>query len=245
MKPVRLLHLSCLLLTACARTLFGSGEPFHPWGQPVAGVSAEEQAGTLILRPAPSEQRRVLLFLHGFATSPRDYRFTLEQLAARGFVVHAPTLPDYFLGRFGYHRAVLAAAQRAYDDALADATRLGLGPPVVVGHSMGAGAGLLVSATRHVPAVLWAPVPLDLERPARVEHLLVLVADHDCIAKDQPHALLTALGPAAERAHLPGNHLGFTDRSGGEQYDCASPVSRDVQRQDAVTRTAAFFFGNP
>jgi pimeloyl-ACP methyl ester carboxylesterase len=124
--------LVCLvvLCSGCARTLFGRGEPFQPWASPAVGVTAAEHDGTLVLTPiGPS---RPLLFLHGFASLPAQYRFTLEHLAARGWQVFAPTLPDYFLGRIGYHRAVLDAAERAYAEVVAQTHAAVV---VVVGYS--------------------------------------------------------------------------------------------------------------
>jgi hypothetical protein len=83
-------------------------------------------------------------------------------------------------------------------------------------------------------------VPLDLTLPGPSAPLLVLVADSDCVARERPVELVRLLGSRADSAVIPGNHLGFTDLSGGEQFDCPSPVSRDAQRADAVDRTAAF-----
>jgi dienelactone hydrolase len=226
----------------CARTLFGRGEPFQPWATPALGVTVEQKDDTLVVRPAPGDATpRVLLFLHGFASTPDQYRYTLEHLAARGFVVWAPTLPDYFVGRIGYHRSVLKAARASYDAAATEAKRLGAPPPVVAGFSMGGGAALLVAAEQGVPTVLWAPVPLDLPLPVPTAPLLVLAGDHDCIAKERPRELLAALAGRAEGVVISGNHLGFTDLTGGEQYDCPSPVSRNAQREDAVDRTVRFF----
>jgi hypothetical protein len=230
-----------VLASGCARTLFGRGTPFQPFATPAIGVTVEDRDGLLVVHPLEDATARPLLFLHGFAARPEGYRFTLEQLAARGFVVYAPTLPDYFLGRIGYHRSVVEAAEAAWG--LARSERHA--DPVVVGHSMGGGAALHVAAAHRVAAVLWAPVALDLEQPRPSAPVLVLIADHDCIAKEKPEALVTALHGAAERALMPGNHLGFTDLSGGEQYDCPSPVSRDVQRLDAIERSVAFLSAKP
>jgi dienelactone hydrolase len=233
-----------LLHLGCARLLLGAGQPYQPWAAPAVGVIAEERGDLLVLHPpAGSAAPRVLLFLHGFASTPAQYRFTLEHLAARGFVVVAPTLPDYFLGFCGYHRAVLQAAQAAYDAAAREAERAGAPPPSIVGYSLGGGAALLVAADRRVPAVLWAPVPLDLELLAPTAPMLVVAADHDCVARDRPRDLLLALDGGAQGVTIAGNHLGFTDRTGGEQFDCPSPVSRQAQREEAVARTAAFLEG--
>jgi hypothetical protein len=240
MRPPALL-LPLLLLGGCARTLFGRGEPYQPWASPAVGVTAEQRGDALVLHPPPElGTPRVLLFLHGFASSPAQYRFTLEQLSARGFLVLAPTLPDYVLFRVGYELAVLEAAQAAYDDAAREAEALHGPAPVVVGYSMGGGAALLVGAYRGRPTVVWAPAPLDLTLPGPTAPLLVLIADHDCVVRERPVELVRLLGSRAESAVIPGNHLGFTDLSGGEQFDCPSPVSRDAQRADAVARTAAF-----
>lgn len=231
-----------LLLTGCARTVFGSGEPFQPWARAAAGVSVEQRGETLVLRPtAPTPVTGVLLFLHGFASRPAQYQFTLEHLAARGFVVFAPTLPDYFIGRIGYHRSVLNSALAAYDQAASQATLLHMPAPGVIGYSMGGGAALLVGAQRRVPTVLWAPVPLDLDLVMPTAPLLMLEADHDCIAKGRPAVLAQALGTRGERVVIAGNHLGFTDISGGERWDCPSPVTRNAQREEAVERSVAFF----
>jgi dienelactone hydrolase len=183
----------------------------------------------------------VLLFLHGFATAPFQYRFTLEKLAAQGYLVWAPTLPDYFFPRIGYQGSVLHAALEAYDAAAQEARALGAPPPVVVGYSMGGGAALLVGAQRSAVTVLWAPSPFDRELPVPSAPLLVLQADQDCIVKQRPAELIAALGAAAQSATLRGNHLGFTDLNPStERYDCPSPVSRQAQREDVVARTVDF-----
>lgn len=227
-----------LLLTGCARTLYGRGEPLLRWPEGPSGVATERRDdGLLVFRPPVGEvPAPAVVFLHGFATTPAQYGYTLEQLAARGFVVWAPALPDYWLGRIGYHRAVLAAAQAAYAEALADASARGAGRPALVGHSMGGGAALLLAAEADVPAVLWAPVRLDLPLPAPAPRVFVLLADHDCIAGDAPQKLVDALTPRPESAVIAGNHVGFTDRT-GERFDCAAQVSRDAQRAEAVART--------
>ncbi len=232
---------AALLSSGCARALFGRGTPYQPFPAPAVGVTVEDRDGLLVVRPPDDAAARPLLFLHGFAARPEGYRFTLEQLAARGFVVYAPTLPDYFIGRIGFHASVVEAANVAW--ALARDERQAA--PVVVGHSMGGGAALHVAAARGAPAVLWAPIELDLDTPTPRAPLLVLIADHDCIVKERPEALVTSLHGAAERALVPGNHVGFTDMSGGERFDCPSPVSRDAQRLDAIERTAAFLSPPP
>lgn len=236
LRLILLSFVAVLSSSGCARTLFGRGTPFQPFAVPATGVAVEERDELLVVRPTGGAGARPLLFLHGFASRPEGYRFTLEQLAARGFIVYAPTLPDYFVGRIGFHRAVVEAAEVAWTQARDEQQAA----PVVVGFSLGGGAALHVAAAHGVRAVLWAPVALDLEQPRPGAPLLVLVADHDCIAKEQPDAMVQALGGVAERALIPGNHVGFTDLSGGERYDCPSPVSRDAQRLDAVERTAAF-----
>ncbi|MBL8953814.1 MAG: alpha/beta fold hydrolase [Myxococcaceae bacterium] len=229
-----------LFASGCARTLYGRGEPLLPWPVDAEGVRTELRGeGRVFRSETVTASSPTVVFLHGFATTPAQYGHTLEQLAARGFVVWAPALPDYWLGRVGYHGVVLAAAQAAYAEAAADARARGAGPPMLVGHSMGGGAALLVAAGHNVPVVLWAPVRLDLPLPEPAPPSLVLLADHDCIAGDQPKQLVAALRPGPETAVISGNHVGFTDRT-GEQFDCDSPVTRDVQRAEALRLTVEY-----
>lgn len=197
--------------------------------------------GTLIVRPdATHDAVRVVLFLHGFASSPGQYRHTLEHLAADGFVVVAPTLPDFFFGHVGYPAALVGAARDAYEFAVQEARMLGAPPPAVVGYSLGGGAALVLSSEQAASAVLWAPVPITFTTPVPAGPLLVVEASDDCVADEHPRLLLEKLGGRAEAVRIAGNHLGFTDFTGGEVYDCPSPTTRDAQRLDAVAATVDF-----
>lgn len=234
--------LVAVLLGGCARTLLGTRRPLQPWPDRTLEVVVTREDGWLRLDPA-RKPGRLLVFLHGFATTPAQYEPTLRALAAQGFSVRAPELPDYFLGRIGFHRAVLEEARRAYARVAKEAAVAGQPKPFVVGFSMGAGAGYTVAAEQGATVVLWAVNELDVPKPRLMPRapLLLVIGKQDCIVKDRPEQLAAALGERAEVVRVDGNHLGFTDLTGLESQDCGPAVARDDQRRRVQDVTVEFF----
>lgn len=228
-------------LGCTARSMLGAAKlPLVEVAQWPEGSRLEREGERLVASPVGPVRAHLVLF-HGFASLPRHHEVLMRELAAEGVRVVAPPLPDYhlFIGR--YHDLVRSAALEAYDRAAEEARQQGLPAPLVGGFSMGGGAALAVAAARSVPAMLWAPVPLDGRLPEPVQPLLILQASEDCIAKGRPLELAQALGERARLVRLEGaNHVGFTDVRGLERNDCPARLERAEQRRLVREHTLAF-----
>ncbi|MDG1051530.1 MAG: alpha/beta hydrolase [Planctomycetota bacterium] len=123
-----------------------------------------ESVPVTVVEPPPGaalEERRDVLFLHGYARHPLDYRLVLEEAARRGWRVVAPFLfannglrtpPRHF-----WSCAALAA--RTVDALVAEGT-LSSGAPVF-GHSTGAAVGYTLARLDPAPAAILAVNPVQ------------------------------------------------------------------------------------
>lgn len=225
----------------CARSFFHpTANSLALWPTSLAPVRLSHHGETLVFEPE-GEAHHVVVFLHGFAGKPLYHQHTLRAWAARGFVIVAPTQPDYFVGKFWYRKALLDGGREAFGLAERLAGERGLPRPSVVGFSIGGGIALALAAERGVPAVLWAPSPIDVRAEAVREPVLILQAGSDCIVRGGAEAIAKSLRGKATVTRLEGaNHLGFTDMTGLEGFDCRGGLGRDAQRQRIVDITAEF-----
>jgi dienelactone hydrolase len=236
-----LLFVQVLSSLGCARAFF------HPtvsslalWPESLGQVRLSHHGETLVFEPERAAQH-VVVFLHGFAGRPQYHQHTLRAWAARGFVIVAPTQADYFPGKFWYRKALLEGGREAFDLAERLASERGLPKPGVVGFSIGGGIALALAAERGVPAVLWAPSPIDVRAERIREPVLILQAGSDCVVRGGSEAIAKALRGKATVTRLEGaNHVGFTDMTGLEGFDCNGALGRDVQRRRIVEITAGF-----
>jgi pimeloyl-ACP methyl ester carboxylesterase len=104
---------------------------------------------------------RPLVFLHGYARQPLDYRLALEEVARRGWRISAP----FLFANHGLRRpptsfwACAALGRRAYE-ALLNAGVVTPGTPVL-GHSTGAAVALSLGAAPNPPARILAVNPVQ------------------------------------------------------------------------------------
>lgn len=117
-----------------------------------------------------------LLFLHGYGRPPSDYAGLVDGLRAAGHDVKAP---------FFYGNHALGAPPRTVDEGLAltleYVERERLEDYLVVGHSTGAGMGLLLADTGHPPTGVVALCPIraiDYTWPRFVLRSLRMNAKH-------------------------------------------------------------------
>ena len=136
-------------------------------------LTATRSLPTTIVRPATKGPWPLVVFVHGYGVGPATYQRYLDQLAARGFVVAAPSFPLEDPARgFPLDRSHLAdeAADVSFviSQIEADATHHDVipGRVGVVGHSDGADVALLVGydatlSDRRLQAVVAdAPDPI-------------------------------------------------------------------------------------
>ena len=130
---------AAIFLYACYEYAASSGK--EPW-----------QRATQIL-PARNGDASALpsaILLHGFGGTPRDLRSLAELLAARGFRVVVPAVPEQTSTSFAFTRGRWSPA--GYDAWLGDLIRKETAvsgkPPLLVGTSMG-GALAVIGAARH------------------------------------------------------------------------------------------------
>jgi len=115
---------------------------------------------TQVLSPQGGGARASLILLHGFGGTPRDFRSLAELLAARGFRVVVPAIPDQTSTSFAYSRGRVSPA--AYVDWLGELIREEAAasgrPPMLVGTSMGGTLAVIAAAEQPVGRlVLIAP----------------------------------------------------------------------------------------
>lgn len=196
--------------------------------------------GTMVMEP-PSPQHSGVFF-HGFSLTPEHHAETTAALAAVAeTTIHAPRLPSINpLHLSQYHRQVADEALKHYDQAAESARQRGLPPPLVMGFSMGAGAALYVAAMRDVPAVVWAPVPLDIDMPKVRSPVLVIRGGEDRIAGPYESRVMAMLENARTQYLDGGHHLGFADTNARDFVDHGAAQHRDAQRTAAITATHAF-----
>lgn len=113
-----------------------------------------------------------LLFLHGYARHPLDYRLALEELARRGRRVVAPFLfANHRLRRPPSSFWDCAALGRRTREALVDAGLVTRGTPVL-GHSTGGAVALTLGAAPHPPPRILAVNPVQPSRRHVVSFVL-------------------------------------------------------------------------
>jgi pimeloyl-ACP methyl ester carboxylesterase len=104
---------------------------------------------------------RPLLFLHGYARHPLDYRLALEEVARRGWRVHAPFLfANHRLRRPPRSFWASAALGRRTLEALISAGRIPHDTPVF-GHSTGGAVALSLGAVPAPPPRILAVNPVQ------------------------------------------------------------------------------------
>ena len=110
------------------------------------------QRATQILQARDSDTSALpsAILLHGFGGTPRDLRSLAELLAARGFRVVVPEVPEQTSASFAFTRGRWSPAD--FGDWLADLIRnetaVSGKPPLLVGTSMG-GALAVIGAAHH------------------------------------------------------------------------------------------------
>jgi carboxylesterase len=104
--------------------------------------------------------RSSVVLLHGFGGTPRDFRSLAEFLAARGFRVVVPALPDQTSTSFAYGRGRVSPADYVdwLGDLIRDEAATSGRPPMLVGTSMGGTLAVIAAAEHSVGRlVLIAP----------------------------------------------------------------------------------------
>jgi carboxylesterase len=142
---------------------------------------------------------RVVVLVHGFTNSPRQFRELGQLLYDRGYNVLIPRLPEHGLraGDVGALKTITAERYRDYADQAVDAAR-GLGDSVmVIGLSAGADVAAWIAQHRSdvtrvvviAPAISLARVPSLLDAP--VMNLMMRVPNvtfHQTPDTLRPHA---------------------------------------------------------
>jgi carboxylesterase len=182
---------------------------------------------------------RVVILVHGFTNSPRQFRELGRLLYDRGYNVLIPRLPEHGLrgGDVGALKTITAERYRDYADQAVDAAR-GLGDSVlVVGLSAGADVAVWIAqhrpdVTRVVaiaPAVSLARVPTLLDAP--VMNLMMRVPNLTFHQK-----------PDTLRPHA---YFGVSTRALGQTLRFGAIVMNDVERSGpAVHDLAIVLNGN-
>jgi esterase/lipase len=176
---------------------------------------------------------RVVVLVHGFTNSPRQFRELGQLLFDRGDNVLIPRLPEHGLraGDVGALKSITAERYRDYADRAVDDAR-GLGDSVmVVGLSAGADVAIWIAqhrpdVTRVVviaPAISLARVPGLFDAP--VMNLMMRVPNmtfHQAPDTLRPHA-----------------YFGVSTRAVGQTLRLGASVMRDVERGSPAVRDLA------
>jgi carboxylesterase len=176
---------------------------------------------------------RVVVLVHGFTNSPRQFRELGRLLFDRGYNVLIPRLPEHGLraGDVGVLKSITAERYRDYADRVVDDAR-GLGDSVlVVGLSAGADVAIWIAqhrpdVTRVVviaPAISLARVPGPLDAP--VMNLMTRLPNmtfHQAPDTLRPHA-----------------YFGVSTRAVGQTLRFGSSVMGDVERRPPAVHDLA------
>lgn len=176
---------------------------------------------------------RVVVLVHGFTNSPRQFRELGRILYERGYNVLIPRLPEHGLraGDVGALKSITAERYRDYADRAVDAAH-GLGDSVmVIGLSAGADVAIWIAqhradVTRVVviaPAISLARVPSLFDAP--VMNLMMRVPNltfHQAPDTLRPHA-----------------YFGLSTRAVGQTLRFGASVMHDVERGAPAVRDLA------
>jgi carboxylesterase len=211
---------------------------------------------------------RVIVLVHGFTNSPRQFRELGQLLFDRGYNVLIPRLPEHGLraGDVGALKTLTAERYRDYADRAVDDAR-GLGDSViVVGLSAGADVAIWIAqhrpdVTRVVviaPAISLARVPGPLDAP--VMNLMTRVPNltfHQTPDTLRPHAYFgVSTRAVGQTLRFGASVMSDVERGGPAVHDLAlvvnandhtidaGPVARiaDVWGRRDATRTALYRF---
>jgi carboxylesterase len=211
---------------------------------------------------------RVIVLVHGFTNSPRQFRELGQLLFDRGYNVLIPRLPEHGLraGDVGALKTLTAERYRDYADRAVDDAR-GLGDSViVVGLSAGADVAIWIAqhrpdVTRVVviaPAISLARVPGPLDAP--VMNLMTRVPNltfHQTPDTLRPHAYFgVSTRAVGQTLRFGASVMSDVERGGPAVHDLAlvvnandhtidaGPVARiaDVWGRRGATRTALYRF---
>lgn len=176
----------------------------------------------------------VVAFGHGFLQRPWRYAGLLGALAARGYLVAAPTGQSGPLPRHaGLAHALWHTVARVR------ATEPGAHPALAIaaGHSMGGGAALLAAA-RHTGFAAVATVaaldtrPSSLRAPARVPALFVVGSADTVVPPDRTRRLYAAHPAAATWVSVAGGgHCGVLDASFPRGRGCGAMELPPVEQR--------------
>ena len=195
---------------------------------------------------------RVVVLVHGFTNSPRQFRELGQQLFDRGYNVLIPRLPEHGLraGDVGALKTLTAERYRDYADRAVDDAR-GLGDSVlVVGLSAGADVAIWIAqhrpdVTRVVviaPAISLARVPGPLDVP--VMNLMTRVPNmtfHQTPDTLRPHAYFgVSTRAVGQTLRFGASVMGDVERRGPAVHDLALVVNSNDHTIDAsaVSRIA-------
>lgn len=176
---------------------------------------------------------RVVVLVHGFTNSPRQFRELGRLLYERGYNVLIPRLPEHGLraGDVGALRSITAERYRDFADRAIDDAH-GLGDSVmVIGLSAGGDVAIWIAqhradVTRVVviaPAISLARVPSPFDAP--VMNLMMRVPNltfHQAPDTLRPHA-----------------YFGVSTRAVGQTLRFGASVLRDVERGGPAVRDLA------
>jgi carboxylesterase len=125
---------------------------------------------TQIVEPSSGQAAASAILLHGFGGTPRDFRALAERLAAQGFRVVVPEVPEQTSTSFAYGRGRLGPQQ--YVDwmraLIAEETKLTGRPPVLAGISMGGTLATMAGTDRSVSRLVLIAPYFDLAVAAPV-----------------------------------------------------------------------------
>jgi len=203
-----------------------------------AAVAEAERDSTMedarsVLLDHGTRTPRVVVLVHGFTNSPRQFRELGQLLFERGYNVLIPRLPEHGLraGDVGALKSITAERYRDFADRAVDDAR-GLGDSVlVVGLSAGADVAIWIAqhrpdVTRVVviaPAISLARVPGLFDAP--VMNLMTRVPNMTFHQK-----------PDTLRPHA---YFGVSTRGVGQTLRFGASVMRDVERKAPAVRDLA------
>jgi pimeloyl-ACP methyl ester carboxylesterase len=208
-------------------------------GVPVDGGRRAIPARVVEPVTPPPDGCPVVAFGHGFLQRPASYDSLLAAIAARGYLVVAPSTGT---GPWPSHRALADDLWHVALWARESTAWTGEGQGLVLGgHSMGAGAALLAASLRPDADAVVTLAAVQTRPPARLDAIgtpvLFVVGSQDRIVPPaRTRRLYEAMTDAADWISLEGGyHCGFLDRARFRDAGCDRG---DLPRREQIETTA-------